>query len=701
MSAELQPQDVGRETEHPRRGGLTTREAAQGALSRAVRHLQGLQNPQGGWEAEMVWNTMILSQYIIVNRTVGRPIAPAAAARMIQHYRVTRTPQGGWGMHGECDNYVFFTALAYVSLRLLGVPPSDPLCADARAWLHRQRGGVLHIPTWGKLWLAFCGLYEYEGINPFPPELFLLPHWLPIAPTNFYCHTRYVYLGIAYLYGRRFRSNLGPIVEELRRELYEQPDAKPYAELDFSQYRHRIAATDLYVAPSATLRFAYDLLYAIEGRRGLFGWLREGALGYCLERILYEQRMSRYQGISPVNGLLNCLALYSQSPHHPDLEPSLIGLEAWKWEDEWEGIRYCGARSNSWDTAFALQALNAAPASVLAQPAVQKTLLTGHAYLCSLQMQEELSHPEYEHRERIQGGFCFSDGQHRWPVSDCTAEALAALMETEERCGGAIEQPLCRDRLQQAVRFLLSRQNADGGFGTYEPRRGHGFLEHVNPSEIYGSCMTERSYLECTSSALCGLAAVRAHAKGRLGPPLGQAAELAIKRGVSRLFSAQLPDGSFPGFWGINFTYAIFHVIKALRAVGIPRVDTHLQRAAAWLISKQRKDGGWSESWKSCLEDRYIEHRESQVVMTSWALLALLELRNPAAFATADDGCIALSIERGIAFLCKQQLEDGGFPQQAQNGVFFGTAMLDYRMYKSYFPTWALARYSNIPSAGR
>ena len=30
--------------------------------------------------------------------------------------------------------------------------------------------------------------------------------------------------------------------------------------------------------------------------------------------------------------------------------------------------------------------------------------------------------------------------------------------------------------------------------------------------------------------------------------------------------------------------------------------------------------------------------------------------------------------------------------QQAVNGVFFGSAMLDYRLYKSYFPAWALTR---------
>ena len=37
------------------------------------------------------------------------------------------------------------------------------------------------------------------------------------------------------------------------------------------------------------------------------------------------------------------------------------------------------------------------------------------------------------------------------------------------------------ERLRDAVRFILARQNADGGFGTYERRRGSRLLEALNP----------------------------------------------------------------------------------------------------------------------------------------------------------------------------------------------------------------------------
>lgn len=107
-------------------------------------------------------------------------------------------------MHPESPGYVFFTTLAYVALRLLGCDPDMPLLVKARTWLQAQPGGVKAIPSWGKFWLAMLGLYGYQGLNAVPPELFLLPRWLPFHPRRFYCHTRLIYLGIAYLFGRRF-----------------------------------------------------------------------------------------------------------------------------------------------------------------------------------------------------------------------------------------------------------------------------------------------------------------------------------------------------------------------------------------------------------------------------------------------------------------------------------------------------------------
>jgi squalene cyclase len=72
-------------------------------------------------------------------------------------------------------------------------------------------------------------------------------------------------------------------------------------------------------------------------------------------------------------------------------------------------------------------------------------------------------------------------------------------------------------------------------------------------------------------------------------------------------------------------------------------------------------------------------------VMTSWALLALVEIDPTSG-----------SIHTGRASLQALQTPEGSWPPEAVNGVFFGTAMLDYRLYRAYFPAWALARCAQL-----
>lgn len=41
-------------------------------------------------------------------------------------------------------------------------------------------------------------------------------------------------------------------------------------------------------------------------------------------------------------------------------------------------------------------------------------------------------------------------------------------------------------RLCDAVDVMLSMQNSDGGFASYEKIRGPAFLEWINPAEVFG-----------------------------------------------------------------------------------------------------------------------------------------------------------------------------------------------------------------------
>jgi squalene cyclase len=87
------------------------------------------------------------------------------------------------------------------------------------------------------------------------------------------------------------------------------------------------------------------------------------------------------------------------------------------------------------------------------------------------------------------------------------------------------------------------------------------------------------------------------------------------------------------------------------------------------------------------VENRPIAHERSQVIMTSWALITLLR-------AGYDGPGAHEAIREGVQLLLDRQLPNGDWPQESVAGVFFGTAMLHYCLYKNYFPIWALGLYA-------
>ena len=123
--------------------------------------------------------------------------------------------------------------------------------------------------------------------------------------------------------------------------------------------------------------------------------------------------------------------------------------------------------------------------------------------------------------------------------------------------------------------------------------------------------------------------------------------------------------------------------IRGLLATGAHESDPAVRTAANWLLDRQHSDGGWGEHHSGCYEGRFVDHHESQVIHTAWALIALLE--------SNDSNWAAIS--RGIEYLVCAQGADGAWPRQDMAGVFFRMALLDYVLYRQYFPLHALGLY--------
>ncbi len=616
----------------------------------------------GSWEGEVVWCPMLAAQYVMLQHLAGVEIPPQRRARLNRHFERTRLASGLWGLHELSPPYLFVTTLVYVALRLLGAEANDPLLAPAQHFIRRE--GVLAIPSWGKLWLALLGLYDWRGVPPLVPELWAVPEALPIHPSKFYCHTRHIQMAMSVLYGRKPEPPQSALLEQIRAELY----TEDFGSVDWAAARRALRAAELVTQPGRTLRGTFELLALFERHHRPAS--RERALRDLERRIRWELSSTDHTSISPVSGILNVLALRAGYADDPDAKRALERLEAWVWEDDEDGTRVAGARSASWDTAFALQALTAASPHAEVETAIRR----GAAFLESQQIRESPPGFREAHRLDPKGGFCFASVWHGWPVSDCTAEALEALLK-------APAAKLDADDARNAVRFILRCQNRDGGFGSYEARRSRLGLEWLNPAEMFGDSMTEHSYVECTASCIAALAAFRRRFPNYLGAEI----EPAIARAHERLRLAQRSDGCWRGVWGVHYIYGTLFGVRGLLAAGTKANDSAIRRACHWVRARQRADGGWGEDAAGCVSGVYVEHRESQVIQTAWALLTLLEARDP------DWGAIV----RGSRFLIERQDESGRWPRQDPAGIFFRTALLDYTLYRQYFPLWALSLYES------
>lgn len=633
---------------------------ASQTLENATRQLLAAQREDGAWEGEMVWCPMLTAQYVLLHHILSRPISPARQKLLLKQFEQTQLPDGTWGLHAHSHPYLFVTTLVYVTSRLLGVNADDPMLSRAKTFV--QNEGITTIPSWGKFWLALMNLYDWRGLNAVLPELWLLPTKLPFHPSNWYCHTRLIYMAMASIYATRFQTPLTETIAELRTELY--PNG--YDQTKFSKTRNSLRTEDLFAPPGFWLRCCYRLTRGYELMHSKV--LRKRALSALLDHIRWELNSSTHTSISPVSGSLNILSLWLNDKQDLDLQQAFDKLEDWIWEDEGKGTRITGARSATWDTGFALQALAQTNLSGKQTDALER----GSQFLASQQIRESSDGYLEAFRSDPKGGWCFAGVWHGWPVSDCTAEALLGLLETDV---GGITDESCKE----AVQFILRSQNRDGGFGSYEAQRSRFDLEWLNPAEMFGESMTEHSFVECTGSCMAALIAAKHH----FPSVCDEKVDRALLDAEAWLRKTQLSDGSWRGVWGVQFIYGTWFGIRGLMAAGVNRRDPALRAACRWLCERQNADGGWGEDHRGCIPGEFIAREDSQVVQTAWALTALLEAQ--------DSDWQAIS--RGAKFLQEAQNEDGSWPEQDMVGVFFRTALLDYRLYRYYFPIHALGLY--------
>mgnify|MGYP000854470520 CR=1 FL=1 len=395
--------------------------------------------------------------------------------------------------------------------------------------------------------------------------------------------------------------------------------------------------------------------------------------------------------------MLSAYHAAGQRTDTPSFTKHLLRVPDYLWISE-DGMKMQGYNgSQGWDASFAMQALAEADLVDEFASMCKKaySYLERTQILCSADSRASpaLAYETAEQRQKYfrhvsEGGWPFSTAAHGWPISDCTAEGLkAVLLLRGHACIQAHCAPISDVRLYKALEVLLTLQNVDGGWATYENNRGYSWFEWLNPSEVFGDIMIDYSYVECSMASLS--AVYMFHQQF----PNHRTAEVkaAIRAGRRFIKSIQRKDGSWYGSWGCCFTYGTWFGVEGLVLSGESPDSSSLAKACKFLLSKQNANGGWGEDFTSCYDKAYAAKGAerygkggSGVVNTAWALLALM------AAGTKDTA----AVRRGIEYLMAEQRENGDWKQEGITGVFNRACGISYTQYRNIFPMWALARYA-------
>ena len=201
------------------------------------------------------------------------------------------------------------------------------------------------------------------------------------------------------------------------------------------------------------------------------------------------------------------------------------------------------------------------------------------------------------------GGWAFQYWNDHYPDVDDSAVVVMAL----HRAG----KERFRETIERGAEWIIGMQSRSGGWGAFDADNEFHFLQNI-PFADHGALLdppTADVSARCLSM-LAQLGYDRSHP--------------AVARVLAFLKREQEDNGSWFGRWGNNYVYGTWSVLSALHALGEDVQAPYIRKAAEWLKSCQRPDGGWGEDCATYWQYRRDEVKTSTPSQTAWALLGLM-----------------------------------------------------------------------------
>lgn len=621
---------------------------ADQAVEQLVRELISRQAADGSWRFGVETGVSIDAYLIVLLRTLHMDdvhLISGLSSRLLSKQETN----GAWKWHAdEPEGHLSATVEAYCALLYSGtIDRSDERMARARQFIV-SRGGLRRISgLLTKVMLAVTGHYPWPTLLRVPPELMLLPESLPLHFNSFSAPARVHLAPVIILSDRRYRI---------------QPAGAPDLS-DLLLPRHDRGNSS--EAPdSGGTRLFESLLKEAAGTIGKLTTLPKEArkLGlqraerYMLDRIEPDGLVYNYASATIL--MIYALLALRYPPDHPAIVRAIQGLKTLVLVRD--GLpQVPNFDSTVWDTALIADALQQAGASPSDLPIAKAC-----DYLLSRQHTRSGDWAKSAKRA-IPGGWGFSDHNTMNPDVDDTAAALRALSPARRT------HALAPQAVDRGLQWMLSMQNADGGWPAFERGKDHALLAML-PIDGANAVAVDPSTADLTGRALEYL--------GRSGLTWGHPL---VKRGVDWLLAHQEQDGSWYGRWGVCYLYGTWAALTGMRSVGVPPSHASVQRATGFVLDAQNADGGWGESCFSDQRRQYVPLGASTPAQTAWALDALV-----AAFDKPTT-----EMERGVDALIGTLSRNDWTASYPTGAGLPGDLYIRYSSYNRLWPLIALAHY--------
>ena len=635
-----------------------TQKSIADTIAASQKHIFSLQYPEGYWWAELESNVTITSEAVLLHKIWGTD-KTRSLYKVEKYLRSQQREHGGWELFYGDGGEISTSVEAYMAMRLLGVPATDPALVKARNFIIK-RGGISKTRIFTKFHLALIGCYDWQGIPSIPPSIMLLPENFPVT---------------IYEMSSWARSSTVPLLIVF--------DKKPVYPVDFNLNELYSEGIDnvKYELPSnndwSDIFLWFDKAFKIAENLNLVPFRAEGlaaAEKWVIER---QEATGDWGGIIPamLNSMLAFKAL-DYDVNDPMVHRGFLALDNFAIETE-DNYVMQPCVSPVWDTAWCLRAL------------VESGIRPDHPSLIKagdwLIEKQILDYGDWQVKNKAgkPGAWAFEFDNRFYPDLDDSAVVVMALDGVK-----LPNEKLKKAAIDRCVEWMATMQCKAGGWAAFDIDNDQDWLNSIPYGDL--KAMIDPNTADVTARVLEMLGQCNLSMDGEQPEA---ALRSRVKRAIAYLDKEQESDGSWFGRWGVNYIYGTSGVLSALAVIAPKTHKKAIVKGAKWLVGCQNRDGGWGETCFSYNDPSLKGIGDSTASQTAWALIGLLDAAKVTGRLEID------AIERGINYLVSTQRDDGSWDEDYFTGTGFPCHFyLKYHMYQQYFPLIALARYQKAVS---